>query len=125
MIRCQRSLLESAARTASATGPQLSDPAAQSARLYLNVTAASGTGGLTLQLRGYDKVSGTAAVIFADASAITATGLYVFEIGPAVGAADTHRRAVLSAFLPVVWDAKVVAGDGSSYTYSLSSELTS
>jgi len=96
-------------------------------RLYLNVTAGSGTGGLTLQLRGYDKASldaasPTAYVIFADSAAITATGQYVFEIGPALAASDSHRRGALSSYLPVVYDVNIVHGDGSSYTYSLSSE---
>lgn len=103
----------------------MQDRHANTARLYLSVTSASGTGGLTLQLRGYDKESGSAAVIFADASGITATGLYVFEIGPAVAASDSHRRAVLNAFLPVVWDVNVVHGDSSNYTYSLSAETSS
>lgn len=124
-VRAQRGLLPSATRSASTASSQMQDRNSNTARLYLNVTAASGTGGLTLQLRGYDKESGNAAVIFADGSAITATGLYVFELGPAVAAADSHRRAVLNAFLPVVWDVNINHGDGSNYTYSLSAETSS
>lgn len=122
--RAQRGLLPSAVRSATTACPQMQDRHSNTARLYLNVTAASGTGGLTLQLRGYDKESGSSAVIFADPNAITATGLYVFELGPAVGAADAHRRAVLNAFLPVVWDVNIAAGDSSTYTYSLSAETS-
>lgn len=124
-LRAQRVLLESAARTSTTTASQISDATHTSVRLYLNVTAGSGTGGLTLKLRGYDKASGNAAVIFQDASAITATGLYVFEIAPSIAASDSHRRAALQAYLPVVWDVQVAHGDSSSYTYSLSAETTS
>lgn len=124
-VRAQRVLLESAARTATTATAQQKDPAMHSVRLYLDVTAASGTGGLTVQIRGYDRVSGAAAAIAKDTAAITAAGLYVFELAPSIAAADTQRRVALAAYLPVEWDVNVVHGDGSSYTYSLSGELTS
>jgi hypothetical protein len=118
-------LLKSQARTAATASPQQTSYVAHTARFYLNVSAASGTGGLTFQLRGYDKESGLSVVLFADTAAITATGTYVFEIAPSVGAASSGRRAVLSAFLPVTWDVNIAVGDASSYTYSLSAEITS
>ena len=124
-VRGQLSLLEPATRTATINSPQQNGTVAKSVRLYLNVTAASGSGGLTLQLRGYEKITGNPVVLFADSAAITATGMYVFEIAPAVGAADSHRRVVLSAYLPLVWDVNIVHGDASNYTYSLSGEKTS
>lgn len=124
-LRAQRVLLESAARTATTVTQQQQDAAMRSVRLYLNVTAASGTGGLTLAIRGRDKASSDAAAIAKDTTAITATGLYVFELAPGIAAADSQRRLALAALLPVVWDVQIAHGDGSNYTYSLSAELTS
>lgn len=137
--RVQKLLLRSAARTATiatssvtnavagntaAIGP-MKEYAHHTARFYLDVTVASGTGGLTFQLRAHDRFSGKYVVIFADASAITATGTYVFEFGPSIAAASTGRRGVLDIYLPVEWDVNIAVGDASSYTYSLSVELTS
>lgn len=137
-IRTQRTLLRSAARTtatatsaaltgspqgnATAVGPHF-DYEAQTLRAYLNVTVASGTGGLTLQLRGYDKASGASYVLAATAG-ITATGLYLLEIAPAL-VAGSGNRATFNGYLPVQWDLNVAVGDASSYTYSLSVETTS
>lgn len=138
-VRTQRVLLESAARTASAAtsnvtttnlgnvvklGPAF-DYDAITARWYLNVTAASGTGGLTWTLRGYDKASGNFVVIAADSAAVVATGTYSFEIGIAPVAPSGNRRVAVSELLPVQWDVLIAAGDASSYTYSLSMETTS
>src|SRR5690242_4107854 len=52
-------LLAEAARTATtyAAAP-LTNPSARGVTLWLNITAASGTGGLILRVRGYDPVSG-------------------------------------------------------------------
>lgn len=124
-IRAQRVLLESAARTATTVTQLQQDAVMHSVRLYLNVTAASGTGGLTLSIRGRDKASSAAPAIAKDAAAITATGLYVFELAPNAAAADTQRHFALSALLPVLWDVQIAHGDASQYTYSLSGELTS
>lgn len=64
-VKTQRILLESAARTASTACAQQTDKHHRTARVYLNVTAASGTGGLKVVFRGYDKVSGNAAALSA------------------------------------------------------------
>jgi hypothetical protein len=136
--RNQRILLRSAARTvATATsgvlnavsngnslpiGPQM-EYDMLTARFYLRVSAASGTGGLTLQLRGWDKASGLSVVIAADATPITAVGLYFYEVGPAD--VNTNARFTLNSFMPVQWDVNIAVGDATSYTYSLSMETTS
>lgn len=123
MIRAQRVLLESAARTVATATPKQRDERACSARAYLSVTAASGTGGLTMQWRAYEKLSGTTYTLVS-ATAVTATGLYLLEIGDSL-VAGTGNRTTLNARLPVDWDINVSVGDSSSYTYSLSVELTS
>lgn len=138
-FRTQKLLLRSVARTAATPTSGITNAAAgntvaigpmksyndHTARFYLDVTAVSGTGGLTFQLRGHDRFTGKYSVLFADASAITATGTYVFEFGPSVAAASTGRRGVLDIYLPVEWDVNIAVGDASSYTYTLSVELTS
>jgi hypothetical protein len=123
-VRTQRGLLSSAARTATATSPQQPETVCSSATFYLNVTAASGTGGLTLNILGYDKESGNAVAHFTAAAAVTATGMYVYQmIYNNVAAASNGITAAVSRPLPVLWAAEVVHGDGSSYTYSLSADV--
>jgi hypothetical protein len=93
------------------------------ARFYLNVTAVSGTGGLTFHLRAYDPASGSTITLASDGSAITATGLYVFEIWPSgTTTAAGNRRLALQLMLPLNYDVNITVGDSSSYTYSLSVE---
>ena len=126
--RAQRTLLESAVRTANTSCAQQTDRFSKSARLYLNVTNASGTGGLTLQVRGYDKASADAQafVIFADTAAITATGQYTFDFAPGITSlTGDSRRRLFSGLLPINWDVNIVHADGSNYTYTLSADLTS
>ena len=137
-LRTQRVVLRSAARTSTtSTSAQTSGQAgnlkangpfvdydAQSVRLYLNVTVISGAG-ITLQLRAYDKASNATFVLLNNASAITTTGLYLFELGPNVANSSGNRIAALSVYLPVQWDVNIVHADGASITYSLSVETTS
>ena len=121
--KVQRSLLVSAARTASTACLLQADAVQQFVRLYLNVTAASGTGGLQPQIRGYDKISGAAVAISTGGVAVIATGLYVYEFVQSANVAAGAVKESLSRFLPVQWDVQVVHGDASSYTYSLSCEV--
>ncbi len=122
-LKTQRVLLISAARTASTASAKAFDASQQYIRLYLNVTAASGTGGLQPQIRGYDKISGAAVAITTGGAAIIATGLYVYELVSSGNVAAGAVKESLSRFLPVAWDVQVVHGDASSYTYSLSAEV--
>ena len=117
-------LLASAART--------SDPAvtAQTGNqfpgllLVLDVTAASGTGGLTLSVRGYDPVGGSNTfTLLTDPNLILATGTYAFLICPGAGAAANGVRVSEAFAMPQKWDVAIVHGDGSSYTYSLAALL--
>ncbi len=119
----QGTLLASAARTATTSSPQQINYNARGIMLFLNISAASGTGGLIVRLLGIDPISGNDAELNTDITAITATGLYLFELYPgsssagASGASKVNQR--ISASLPRTWYAKIVAGDSSSYTYSL------
>jgi len=116
-------LLASAARTASTASIKHENRFATVLRLYLNVTVASGTGGLQPQIRGYDPISGNAVALSTGGTAITATGTFVYEMGLAEATAVGNVKECLSRPLPIIWDVNVVHGDGSSYTYSLAAEV--
>lgn len=110
-------ILASSARTATVTSDTLKNNGAKGVILFLNVTAASGTGGLQVQAQALDPVIGTALAINSAPTAVTATGLKTYVIYPGHSAGATQST---SGVLPRLWNAKVTAGDGSSYTYTLS-----
>lgn len=134
-----RVLLPGAARTASAASPVQQDEFYIAARFYLTITAASGSGGLKVVVRGYDRVAGSGSAQGASSPAqtytgaavalstggtpVTATGTYVYEFTPWGGTARGNIEQVTQMAMPYLWDAQIIAGDGSSYTYSLSVEL--
>jgi hypothetical protein len=122
-VKARRQLLASAARTASTATIKFTDRDARIVRLYLNVTVATGTGGLQPQIRGYDAISGNAVALTTGGSAIVGTGTYVYEMGLAEGTAAGNVKECVLRPLPTIWDVNVVAGDSSSYTYSLSAEI--
>jgi len=119
----QRTLLPSAARTVATACPVQNEVTARALRLYLSVTAASGTGGLQPIIRGYDKVSGNTVSLSTGGTAIVAVGTYCYEMGLGIGAASGNIKECQNRPAPVQWDVNVVAGDGTSYTYSLSVEV--
>ena len=90
--------------------------------LYLNITAASGTGGLQPILVATDPVSGVSVNIASIGTAKTATGLIIYTIFPVSGL-TTASGGTLPFPLPSNWSVKVNPGDGTNYTYSLSADL--
>jgi hypothetical protein len=123
-MNVQRSLLESAARTATVTTPVQFDYRARALRLYLNVTVAvAGTGGLQPIINGYDKISGNAIALSTGGTAIVAVGTYVYEMALAVAAAAGNVKEAVSRAAPVQWSVTMAVGDATSYTYSLSAEV--
>jgi hypothetical protein len=122
-IKTRRVLLASGARTASTASIKQTDVVCKILRLYLSVTAASGTGGLQPQVRAYDIVSGNSVALTTGGTAITATGTYCYEMGLAEGTAANNVKECVLRPVPYQWDVNVVHGDGSSYTYSLSAEV--
>lgn len=112
-------LFASAARTTLQQSADQSNPNARGVQIVLNVTAASGTGGLTVTVVGKDPVSGTYYALNASPTAVTATGTTVYELYPGDGAASGGVTQRTSGPLPRVWGIKVAVGDASSYTYSI------
>jgi len=116
------SLLPSATRTASTSASNMSTPTFTGVYFYLNITAASGTGGLKVSLRAVDPGTGQISTLFAATTAITATGLYVYALYPGSGASLGAQSA--NVLLPATWQAAVLHSDGSNYTYSLDASLS-
>jgi hypothetical protein len=116
----QGTLLASQARTIQTGSPIQTNYNAKGVILFLNVTVASGTGGLQPKVLIVDPVSGNAIQYYADPGAITGTGLYAYVIYPGdnTPAYGTTKQHVQTA-LPRTWQANVYVGDASSYTYSL------
>lgn len=110
-------ILASAARTTTQTSSTIKNPGAKGVVLFLNVTAASGTGGLQVQAQALDPVDGSALAVNSAPTAVTATGLKTYVIYPGASAGATQNT---SGVLPRLWNAKVTVGDSSSYTYTLS-----
>jgi hypothetical protein len=87
--------------------------------IYLNITQASGTGGLTLNIQFKDPASGNYITVFTATTAYTTTGLRVFAFGPASNWSNQNLQADLSTALPRTWRVQITKGDASSYTYSV------
>lgn len=122
--RVQRKLLESAARTATTSSDTFTDYFAFGVRLILNVTDASGDGGLTVLVDALDSFNDDAAVsINTGGTAITAAGTYAYDIYPNAASAAGNIKDAASRQLPVRWRARVKHADSSSYTYSLTAEV--
>jgi hypothetical protein len=121
--KTRRSLLASAARTATATSILQKDATQQCIRAYLNITVASGAGGLKLFFQGVDLVSGVAANLNGGGAAQTATGIYVYELMPNNSVAAGNVIETAGRALPCVWQVQVTAADSSSYTYSVGVEV--
>jgi hypothetical protein len=109
----------SAARTATPTPFAFTNNGnANGVVLALNVTAASGTGGLTVHLQFLDPNTNAVTDLFVAPRAVTAPGLYTYTFGPTVG---FNNLIDFGGWLPIGHlQVQVVHGDASSYTYSVS-----
>jgi hypothetical protein len=117
--------LASAARTASTLSANFPTKGARGIIVYLNVTAASGTGGLTLRPFGVDPQTMAVATSGTTTGVITTVGLRVFHFGPGCGAANAGSSAwgSVGIMLGRLMALQVLHADASSYTYSLNYEL--
>lgn len=111
-----------AARTAGASISNLSGLGFRGVRAYLDITAASGTGGLMVLFRAIGPRATTAALNTGGA-AQTTTGLKIYELYLNAAAAAAGVVDAASRRLPKLFEVAVTADDGSSYTYQLDLEL--
>lgn len=123
--KIEKILLASAARTAYTSTPIQTNINAKGVLVVLNITVASGTGGLKLLFNG--QVNGLNVNIAGPASpstAIVATGRYGFIIYPGIGAAPSSSPnnviATFSTVIPAKWFIDISHGDATSYTYDIS-----
>lgn len=116
--------LASAARTVSTLSSDLDSDGCSGLVVYLNVTVASGTGGLTTRLIAKDPISGATSVSAAVSAAATTTGLRVYHFAPGVGtlAGMGIGWGAASVQVSKTFQLQVLHGDASSYTYSLTFE---
>ncbi len=113
--------ITSAARTATLNSNDITNPNGRGLLIFLNVTAASGTGGLTLRVQAKDPVSGNYYALNAAPTAVTATGLQCYNVS--VGAQSTNAAQNVGTALPRTFRINVTHGDSSSYTYSVGYSL--
>lgn len=119
--------LASAARTASTSSSDLSTAGYSGLAIWINVTAASGTGGLTTYISTKDPVSGIWCLSYVAAAPIITVRTTSILLGAGVsqgnnvtlptGQADRGTR------LPQDVRISIIHGDTSSYTYSVGYEL--
>ncbi len=112
--------LASAARTATTQTADITTNGYRGLVIFLNVTAASGTGGLTLRVRGKCPVSGAYLALGSVTSAVTAIGITGLQFGGGgAGTTATVAGGAFGGILPDTIRLEVAHGDASSYTYSV------
>lgn len=112
-------LLASAARTVQTDSPLQTNFNGRGVVVTLNVTAASGAGGLIVRFLVSDPVSGAVGFINAAPANVIATGLTSYALYPGATAGYTQ---VTNSVLPRIWGVRVQVGDASSYTYSVAAQ---
>ena len=108
------------ARTANTASEQYRDDFSDSGIVYFNISAASGTGGVKVQIRGYDGDNN--AVVFFESAVFIATGVRTYVFGQGSWTAALGITAIAQVPLPQIFDVNVVVADASSYTYSVTVE---
>jgi hypothetical protein len=112
--------LASAARTATTQSSDIATGPATGILVYINVTAASGSGGISVRLRGKDPVSSSYAAI-GDSATYTTTGIRCIGFAPGM-ASVTPGLTVnggIGTPLPDTIRLDVQHADASSYTYTV------
>ena len=112
-------VLPSATRTVTTASGIITNPGYWGCKLFLNVTAASGTGGLYPQLILIDPVSGAINTFTVwGTTAKTSAALYVYNLFPATGL-QVYNGADAIDFLPSQFQISIHHGDATNYTYSV------
>jgi hypothetical protein len=116
-------LLASAARTVATASATQTNYNARGVAVMLNVTVASGTGGLGLIIVGIDPVSSQLFQLNATPTTVTTTGKYWYEIYPGLGTATGQVVQRTAGLLSRSWLITLNVGDATSYTYSVGYSL--
>lgn len=114
--------LASAARTSTTTTGDITNHNARGIIVYLNVTAASGTGGLQVQVFAKSK-NGIFKAINTLPTAVTSNATLTYGFYCAAGSSAYNFNQMNGGVLPRTFYIQVTHGDASSYTYSLDYDL--
>lgn len=118
--------LASAARTTTTSSADILTYGARAMIIFLNVTAASGTGGLTVGIQPKDPASGAYGFrINGVTAAKTTTGLFLMSYGLANSNVSSGLAAadIMGGPMPFRFRFQIVHADASNYTYSLAYSL--
>lgn len=114
--------LASAARTATTQSTDISAIGFSGIIVNLIVTAASGTGGLTIRIRYKDAVNTFYYSLSQSSVSVTAAGGWVYQHGPGTGTTVTAtlgNAGSAAGYLTDTIRIEIVHADASSYTYSV------
>lgn len=112
-------LLSSTLRTSTTASSDVTNYNHRGAYIFLNVTFASGTGGLQVRVMAKNTSASVYSQINTLPTAITSTGQYVVQVYPSVNSTNSNILQTVSQTLPRTFRVDVVHSDASSYTYSL------
>jgi hypothetical protein len=111
-------VLPSALRTATTNGVDTDNPNCHGVTVCLNVTAASGSGGLQIRIQGKDPISLNYVNLNPLPTAVIATGTTNYIVFPGVGSGNLTQGT--NGVLWRTWRVQVIHGDATNYTYSVS-----
>lgn len=120
--RSQSQVLASAARTATTQTSDLNTLGARGIIVVLNITAASGTGGLQIRVRYKDTILTQYVLASAALTPSTTIGLVNHQYGEGIGSlsnAALSNGGVASGYLTETTRVEIFHVDASSYTYSV------
>lgn len=112
-------ILSSAARTGTTNSSDFTNYNHRGIVLSLNITSASGTGGLQVLIQVKDSIAVVYRQLNTSPTAITAAGQYIYMLYPGIDGTNNNNNQNISQVLPQIFRIQVVHGDASSYTYSV------
>lgn len=115
----QRTLLPSAARTATVATADQRNRAHKGVRVHIKTTADPASASITYTIQGKDDITGDYYTLLASA-AVAATGDTFLTIYPNIAVA---ANVSASNVLPAFWRVNCVAGNADSMTYQVTAEL--
>jgi len=116
-------LLASAERTATTTSSVIVNYNAKFLVVFVNITVASGTGGLRVGIRSVDPVTAVATQVNTFMSPRTTTGVLFHQLALGLGAATGNVSDNTNALVPRQFSIQIAHSDSSSYTYSVGYSL--
>lgn len=115
--------LVSAARTATTQSLDIDTQGYSGITVFLHISAASGTGGLSIRVRGLDAQQSTYVNLGTSGTATTTASVQAVQVGRGIGSITSGMfgpsQGSVGAFLPDICRIEIVHADASSYTYKV------